>query len=875
MRDLTGWRSVFAQLLMALLCAARALAASGSNPVPGVTAPLVPASAVPGGASFTLTVNGSGFVAGSNIFWNGSPLKTTFVSSTQVTAQVSSGLIKAAGTVPVTVVNPAPGGGTSNVAFLQITEPSSLAAFSGSSAGTGSMPMSIVAADLRGNGDQDLAVTNDLDNTVSILLGNGNGSFQPQVTYATGLGPEGIAVGDFNRDGKLDLAIANDLAGTVSILSGNGDGTFQSHVDYTTGLEPFGIAAGDFNEDGALDLAVSDQVEDTVSILLGNGDGTFRTHVDYYVGGQPAGLVVCDFNGDDHLDVAVANFATDTISVLSGNGDGTFQAAADYATATGPLSLVAADFNGDGLPDLAVAELLTSQVSFLPGEGKSGFGHRVDYNTGLYPESVAAGDFNGDGILDLALPTDDALGSVSVLLGKGAGAFQASVDFLTGLLPVSLSTADFNADGRLDLASADENSNSASALLESTALLSPASLVFASQNLGTTSTPQTVTLTNAGSQALSISSITASAQFAETNDCGTSLPASESCRIDVTFTPTLPGTLNGTLSVSDGAAGSPQVAGLTGTGTGPLVSLSPSSLNFGNVNVGSVSSSQIVTVSNTGNAALSISSITASSEFGVYNHCPSTLSAGQNCIVSVAFSPTSTGTQTGLLSVADNAIGSPQTVSLMGVGTAPQVSLSPTSLTFATQLVNTVSAPQPVTLTNTGTATLTISSIVTGSNFGQTNSCGGSVKAGGSCVIDVTFSPIGQGSHSGSVLIYDNAAGSPQSVSCTGMGTLVLLVPTSVNFGTIKVGKTSSPKMVLLTNVGTTSMNITSTTIVGNNSADFSQTNTCGKSVGAGATCTFTLYFTPQATGSRTASLSISDNGGGSPQSVSLSGTGN
>lgn len=874
MKDLTGWRSVLAQLLMALLCAARALAASGSNPVPAVTAPLVPASAVPGGASFTLTVNGSGFVARSNIFWNGSPLKTTFVSSTQVTAQVSSGLIKAAATVPVTVVNPAPGGGSSNVAFLQITEPSSSAAFSGSSAGTGSMPMSIVAADFRGNGDQDLAVTNHLDNTVSILLGNGNGSFQPQVTYATGLGPQGIAVGDFNRDGKLDLAITNDLAGTVSILSGNGDGTFQSHVDYATGLEPFGVAAGDFNEDGALDLAVSDQVEDTVSILLGNGDGTFRTHVDYYVGAQPAGLVVCDFNGDDHMDVAVANFATDTISVLSGNGDGTFQAAADYATGTGPLSLVAADFNGDGLPDLAVAELLTSQVSFLPGEGESGFGHRVDYNTGLYPESVAAGDFNGDGILDLALPTDDALGSVSVLLGKGAGAFQSSVDYLTGLLPVSLSTADFNADGRLDLASADENSNSASALLESTALLSPASLVFASQNLGTTSTPQTVTLTNAGSQSLSISSITTSAQFAETNDCGTSLPASQSCRIDVTFTPTLPGTLNGTLSVSDGAAGSPQVASLTGTGTGPLVSLSPSSLNFGDVNVGSVSSPQIVTVSNTGNATLNITSVTASSEFGVHNYCPSTLSAGQKCTVSVVFSPTSTGTQTGLLSVADNAIGSPQTVSLIGVGTAPQVSLSPTSLSFATQLVNTVSAPQPVTLTNTGTATLTISSIVTGSSFGQTNSCGGSVKAGGSCVINVTFSPIGQGPRSGSVLIYDNAAGSPQSVSCTGMGTIVLLVPTSVNFGTVKVGKTSSPRMVILTNIGTASMNITSTTIVGNNSADFSQTNTCGKSVGAGATCTFTLYFTPQAAGSRTASLSISDNGGGSPQGVSLSGTG-
>ena len=875
MRNLTGWRSVLARLLTALLCTAPAFAASSSNPIPSVTAPLVPASVVPGGASFTLEINGSGFVSGSNIFWNGSPLKTTFVSSTQVTAQINSGMIKAAATITVTVVNPAPGGGTSNVAFLQITESSSAASFSGSSAATGSTPMSIVAADFRGDGQEDLAVANELDNTVSILLGNGDGTFRPQVPYSTGLGPEGIAVGDFNRDGNLDLAIVNDLANTVSVLLGNGDGTFQTHVDYATGLEPIGIAAGDLNGDGALDLAVSNQLDDTVSILLGNGNGTFPTHVDYYVGGQPAGLVVCDFNGDDHLDIAVANFGTDTISVLSGNGDGTFQSATDYATATGPVSLVAGDFNGDGLPDLVVAELLTSQVSLLPGEGESGFGHRVDYNTGLYPEFVGAGDLNGDGILDLVLPTDDALGSISVLLGKGTGVFQSSVDFRTGLFPVSLSSADFNADGRLDVASADANGNSASALLESTALLAPTSLVFGSQNLGTTSAPQPVTLSNVGSQALSISSISSTAPFAETNNCGNSLDGLTSCTINVSFSPTTAGTSNGTLSVSDGAAGSPQVVSLTGTGTGPLVSLSPGSLNFGNVNVGSVSSAQIVTVSNTGNATLNISSITASSEFGVYNYCPSTLSAGQNCTVSVAFSPTSTGTQTGLLSVADNAIGSPQTVSLTGVGTAPQVSLSPTSLTFGTQLVNTKSTAQPVTLSNTGNAPLTISSIVTGSSFGQTNNCGGSVKAGGSCVINVTFSPVGQGPRTGSVLIYDNAIGSPQSISCTGTGTVVLLFPTSVNFGTVKVGTTSASKTVILTNIGTASINITSVSITGNNAADFSQTNTCGKSLGAGASCTFTLNFAPKATGSRTGSLSISDNGGGSPQSVSLSGTGN
>jgi hypothetical protein len=868
-----SWAHLY--VVVALLWTLAGAAAQAPNPVPSVTAPLAPASVRPRSEKFKLTINGSGFVSGATVYWNQLPLRTTFVSATQVTAQVGAGYIARKGTVSVTVVNPAPGGGASNVAFFQIAQPSSAAAFSGSTAPTGSSPLAVISAELNGDRQQDLAVANQQDSTVSILLGNGDGTFQAQVTYATGQGPDDVLVGDFNGDGKLDLAVANNAADTISILLGNGDGTFQTHVDYATGLAPVRVVTGDFNGDGVLDLAVSNEQANTVSVLLGNGDGTFQTHVDYGVGEQPTGLAIADFNGDDVLDLAVANFTSNTVSLLAGNGDGTFQSPVDFATATGPVSLVAADFNGDGLPDLVVAELIASQVSFLPGKGNNTFGARVDYNTGLYPESVVAGVFNNEGVLDLALPTDDALGSVSVLLGEGNGAFQKSTDSPAGLLPVSITTGDFNNDGRLDVATADENSNSASALLETTALLSPTNLVFTSQTLGTTSTAQSLTLTNVSYQTLSISSISTAAPFAETDDCGDSLAGLASCTMSVTFRPTVPGTSNGTVSVSDGAVGSPQVASLTGTGTGPVASFNPSSVNFGNVNVGSQSSPETVTLSNTGNATLNIASVTVSGDFMVLNLCQSTLAAGKSCSIDLFFKPATGGTLTGTLTVTDNALGSPQTVGLTGVGLTPQVSLSPTSLNFGDQLINTVSAPQPVTLLNTGTAPLNISRIVASGSFGETNNCGSVVNSGASCTINVTFAPAGQGTRNGTVNVYDNATGSPQSVACTGSGTIVQLLPSSLNFGTVNIGTTSAPQVVTLKNFGSGSLSITSVNITGSNSGDFSQTNNCGKRVAAGATCTFSVTFTPQATGSLTASLSVSDSGGGSPQTVALSGTGN
>jgi archaellum component FlaF (FlaF/FlaG flagellin family) len=205
---------------------------------------------------------------------------------------------------------------------------------------------------------------------------------------------------------------------------------------------------------------------------------------------------------------------------------------------------------------------------------------------------------------------------------------------------------------------------------------------------------------------------------------------------------------------------------------------------------------------------------------------------------------------------------------------APGVKLSPTTLTFAAQLLQTTSAAKQVSLTNTGSTTLDITSLSVSGNFAQSNACGSSLTPGKSCTISVTFKPTAIGTRSGSLTIADNAKGSPQSVGLSGTGTEVKLSATSLNFGNQPVNTKSSTKTVTMTNVGTATMSITGITINGTDPGDFAESKTCGTSLGAGKSCTISATFTPKAKGSRQADLSISDSGGASPQIVTLLGTG-
>ncbi len=260
-------------------------------------------------------------------------------------------------------------------------------------------PSAIVAGDFNGDGRTDLAVANRTDGDVSVLLGNGDGTFQPPVQYPVGSDPDAIVAGDFNGDGHVDLAVASDSypsPGTVSVLLGNGDGTFQPAVQYAVGIEANSLVAGNFTGDGHLDLAVVNGYSypsghGTVSVLLGNGDGTFQPQVTYEVGGVPSSVVAGDFNGDGRIDLAVANSQDGTVSVLLGNGNGTFGPHFTYAAGPDPESIVAGSFTGDGRTDLAVANGYNSTAIGAAGQRQRHVSAPGHLRSGVRPGTARGG----------------------------------------------------------------------------------------------------------------------------------------------------------------------------------------------------------------------------------------------------------------------------------------------------------------------------------------------------------------------------------------------------------------------------------------------------------------------------------------------------
>jgi hypothetical protein len=476
------------------------------------------------------------------------------------------------------------------------------------------------------------------------------------------------------------------------------------------------------------------------------------------------------------------------------------------------------------------------------------------------------------------------------LLGSSDGLVWACPDYQSDGIHPSASGRNKVADSLLNFFKTDDTTTPWFVAPSGPAVaLSSPSLTFASQNIGTTSAAQTVTLTNVGIATLTLTSVNVTGanpgDFAQTNTCGTSVAVGGTCTINVTFTPAAAGARTASVSIADNGPGSPQAITLAGTGVGgsPSVTLSPTSVTFATQAVGTTSGAQVVTLTNTGSGSLSITSIsiagTNPSDFGETNTCGTSVAAGASCAISVTFAPLGSNTRTATASINDNASGSPQTVPLTGVGTAVQ--LAPASLSFASQTVGTTSPAQTVTLSNLLSNKLTISSVrITGTNpgdFGETNTCGSSVPAKGSCTISVTFTPAAIGVRTAAVSISDSGGGSPQTVPLTGTGAgspSVTLAPTSLTFPDQAVGSTSNPQTVTLTNTGSGTLNITSLTLTGTDAAEFSQTNTCGASVAAGASCSISVTFKPQHTNVGNATLSVTDNATGSPQTVALSGIG-
>ncbi|MGA2905996.1 MAG: VCBS repeat-containing protein [Candidatus Korobacteraceae bacterium] len=444
-----------------VLLLASTLVVMAQNPVPFISQPLVPSAFAPSvpGRTFALTVNGTGFVSGSVVNWNGSPRTTVYANNSKLYAYILSTDTEQATTAWITVVNPAPGGGTSNVVFLPINNPTSTVSFEPRVNYTvGECPQYIATADFARNGKLDLVSANDCAGTASVLLGNGDGTFQNHVDYPAGGGDaQAPIVGDYNRDGILDLAVPYY---EVAILLGRGDGSFGSPVFYSDNGSFHGITA-DFKGNGKLDLAIADS---GVSILLGNGDGTFGPAVEYQAGGFSTTVATGDFNRDGILDLVTSNYDENTVSVLLGNGDGTFRTHVDYATGPNPGGVVVADVNGDGKFDLIVANQQAATVSVLLGNGDGTFRPKVDYRVSYGAVRVDVGDFNQDGKLDLAVATYGP--TVDILLGNGDGTFQAPLSFPTGNSPWNALPADFNGDGHLDVATGNFDDGTISVLLQ-------------------------------------------------------------------------------------------------------------------------------------------------------------------------------------------------------------------------------------------------------------------------------------------------------------------------------------------------------------------------------------------------------------------------
>jgi hypothetical protein len=449
------------------------------NPVPFLNQPLVPDAIAPGGPQFTLGINGSGFLPASTVDFNGTALATTFVSSRQLTAVVPAADIATAETASITVMNPAPGGGSSNVVYLPVSTPQANVTFSSASGS----PISVQGAnyvavgDFRGQGKPDLAVAIN-GNGAYIYLANGDGTFTqaagspvviPRSPWDAGLDPEMVfvAVGDFDNSGKLGLALANFGEANVPILLGNGDGTFTIPTSFVSsgGGDPNSLAVGDFLGNGNLDLAVASAFAGLpLDIVLGCGDGAFNQGPVSANGNAPASALmpaVGDFNGDGKLDIATTgggyDYTENLVTILLGNGDGTFTLPQNpvFATGSNPWAIVAADFNGDGKLDLAVVNYDGGSATILLGNGDGTFtpAPGSPITVGANPIALAVGDFNSDGKADLVVAnqTDNTL---TILLGNGDGTFTpaASSPFALGTVPSSLAVGDFNSSGRLGVA---------------------------------------------------------------------------------------------------------------------------------------------------------------------------------------------------------------------------------------------------------------------------------------------------------------------------------------------------------------------------------------------------------------------------------------
>jgi alpha-tubulin suppressor-like RCC1 family protein len=335
----------------------------------------------------------------------------------------------------------------------------------------GYYPTQLTAGDFNKDSKKDVAVVNELDHNISIALGNGDGTFQSSVNigYLMNSRPSGIEAADINGDGNEDLVVVRHLKNTMAVFAGNGDGTFQAPALYSTGTMPLMPATGDWDGDGDTDLAVVNRDSNNVSVYFNNGSGTFGSAVNYPSGSYPYWVTAADLNGDNLSDLITANYSSDNLSVLISQGNGTFDSAVNYLTGPDPSCVAVGDLNGDDVPDLFVIQN-ANYVGTLLGNGNGTFQAQTNHAIppSASPITGTVADLNGDGKNDLVI-AGEWNDTVIVRLGNGDGTFQEAVSFLAGSGPYMVLAEDFNDDSKPDLVTTG-NSRIAILLNESTAL---------------------------------------------------------------------------------------------------------------------------------------------------------------------------------------------------------------------------------------------------------------------------------------------------------------------------------------------------------------------------------------------------------------------
>jgi uncharacterized repeat protein (TIGR01451 family) len=394
---------------------------------------------------------------------------------------------------------------------------------------TGAGPAAVTVADVNGDSRLDLITANcgfsasqlqctstdDRPGDVTVLLGDGQGNFQPPISVGAGIAPLAVAVADVSGDARPDLIVADYQSRAMAVLHGDGLGAFASPQFLATGGPPVAVAAVDLNADSAPDIVAANEFGGAL-ILLGNTDGTLQTRRLFSPGAflDPRALAVADVDRDGVPDLVTANSDAFSVSVLHGMGDGNFQTPQIFSVGNFPVAVTAADVNGDSVPDIITANSASDDVSVLPGQMEGTFAEALSFAAGDGPVAVAVADVNGDGLLDLVVANSDS-DDVSLLLGDRATPgvlFQSQQRFTAGVSPVAVAVADVNGDGLLDLVVANSDSDDVSLLLGDRA--TPGVLFQSQQRFSVAGSPFAVVLADVNDDA-NLDLITANANTNE------------------------------------------------------------------------------------------------------------------------------------------------------------------------------------------------------------------------------------------------------------------------------------------------------------------------------------------------------------------------